>query len=125
MMTKADARIIAESVALVRPDWLVSSLTSLLHEFRAKEPRDVHIAALWVAYDPQTRTPARLREDGPWWRLGSPQHDPTAAPTLPRWRDDLTDAMPAPPDVVARYAEQARQAAREATIPERPTKEKP
>lgn len=118
MMTRAEARVIAESAALVRPDWLVTSLVSLLAEFRAKDARDVHLALLWVAYDPKTRTPARLREDGPWWRLGQPAHDPLAAPALPPFRPPER-AKPAPPEVIAAQRQRLRESLATTQIPER------
>lgn len=125
MLTRDDAIRIAESATMIRPDWLRASLVTLLGEFKAKNVRDVHLAILWIAYDPQTRTPARLREDGPWWHLGTTTSAAghPAAPALPPWRDTLADAPKATPDVVAHYANQVREAARNATIPERPRPE--
>lgn len=106
MMTKAEARVIAESVAIVRPDWLVTSLTSLLHEFRAKSPVEVHLALLWVAYDPATKTPARIRTEGPWWHIAAKAaHEPNTAPAL-RPFPPAPKADPAPAEAIA--AQRAR-----------------
>lgn len=87
MISREDARRIAETASMIRPDWLVSSLVTLLAEFRSRNPRDVHLALIWIAYDPETRTPARLREDGPWWHL---EHQP-GPPPLPLWKDPDRD----------------------------------
>ena len=74
-MNKPEAEQIAAAIAAIRPRWLQSSLTTLLGNlparFRERPARDVHLALLWLAYDPQQDTPRLLREDGPWWNLAS------------------------------------------------------
>lgn len=127
MMNRDDAARIAEAITMIRPDWLKSSLLTMLHDLRAKDALEVHLALVWIAYDPATKTPGRVREEGPWWHLlgaKTPAAPADRSHDLPRWRDDLTDTPRADPATVAKYANQVRQAAREATIPERP-KEKP
>lgn len=120
MMSKAEARVIAESVAVVRPDWLVASLTSLLHEFRAKPPREVHLALLWIAYDPDTRTPARIRTEGPWWGIAAKAaHEPNAAPAL-RPFPPAPKADPAPAETIAANRARLAHALATTDIPTRP-----
>ena len=74
-MNKPEAEQIAAAIAIVRPRWLQSSLVTMLGnlpaEIRRRPARDVHLALLWLAYDPQQDTPRLLREDGPWWNLAS------------------------------------------------------
>ena len=74
-MNKPEAEQIAQAVALIRPKWLQSSLVTALGNLpkrhRDKPARDVHLALLWLAYDPAQDTPRLLREDGPWWNLAS------------------------------------------------------
>lgn len=106
MMTREDATRIAETLIALRPDWQRNSIVTLLAEYRHRDPRDVHLAAIWIAYDPDTRTPARLREDGPWWHLT----DHSGPPRLTAWRDPHADITPATPDAIRRI-----RAARKAT----------
>ena len=101
MMTRDDAERIADTAVAIRPDWIRASIITLLHEFRTRNVRDVHMAMVWIAYDPQTRTPARLRESGPWWQLRD-QRD--TAPTLPSFRERWANqepTTPASPEFVA------------------------
>lgn len=103
---------------MVRPDWLVASLVNLLHEFRAKPVRDVHLALLWIAYDPATKTPGRLREDGPWWHLG--ERSGSVADVIPahQLRRPTWDPTPGPPpERVRELADQARQRLRQTPQP--------
>lgn len=59
---------IAAMVNIVRPDWPVNSLVTHLREKHPNRPyADLAVAALAVALDPKTQTPARLAENGPWW----------------------------------------------------------
>lgn len=74
-MNKPEAEQIALVVSIIRPKWLKTSLVTALGNlparFRDRPARDVHLALLWLAYDPQQDTPRLLREDGPWWNLAS------------------------------------------------------
>ena len=64
-MDKHDARRIAETANALRPDWPIGSLMTLLAEHRNKDPLDVHLAAVWIAYDDTIESPAILRAEGP------------------------------------------------------------
>ena len=88
-MNKPEADQIAAAVSLIRPSWLQSSLATMLGNLPARHrdrpARDVHLALLWLAYDPQQDTPRLLREDGPWWNLASltdPRTRPTTEPGI-------------------------------------------
>lgn len=69
MNASAVARI-AAAVNVLRPEWPVPSLRTLLESdaLRHKPWRDVAVALTWVACDPASKTPARVKEAGPWWR---------------------------------------------------------
>lgn len=74
-MNRNEAEQIALAVSTIRPQWLKTSLVTALgnlpRHHRDKPARDVHLALLWLAYDPQQDTPRLLREDGPWWNLAA------------------------------------------------------
>lgn len=79
---------VAEVLNIVRPDWPTRSLVTLLQRDHANRPyRDLLIAAVAVAADERTATPARLTEHGPWWvaayqagRQGTPTVGPGREP---------------------------------------------
>ena len=77
-MNQHEANLIANSVTAVRPDWLKTSLVTMLGNLpahlRDRPARDVHMALLWLAYDPKQETPRLLRESGPWWRPATQAH---------------------------------------------------
>lgn len=64
---------IAASVNVLRPDWPVTSLRTLLSrpELASKPRRDVAVALAWVACESVSLTPARVLENGPWWRAAA------------------------------------------------------
>lgn len=91
---------IAAAVNLLRPDWPTKSVQTLLERDHATWPyHDLAVAAVWVATDPTSKTPARLSEAGPWWQaLGV-----TSTPRLERfdhdqWTAQLADKVPPPAD---------------------------
>jgi len=68
-MNHNEAEVIAAAVAIIRPDWLQSSLVTLMGKYKHKPARDVALALVWIAYDPETTSPGRLDVPGPWWEL--------------------------------------------------------
>ena len=54
---------------VLRPDWPLASLRTLLtkHELKVRPRRDVAVALAWIACESATKTPARILEAGPWW----------------------------------------------------------
>jgi hypothetical protein len=104
-LTPTAVERIAQAIHALRPQWPIASLETFLRDPKlANRPtRDVAIALTWIAVDPDTRTPARVHEDGPWWRAAvvdeaqtyrnpetsrshspahtSPKPEPTPAPT--------------------------------------------
>lgn len=66
-------RIAAMAVAL-RPEWVLASvLTNLKANHGTKPYRDLAVAIAWIATDPDTLTPGRLLEAGPWWAATTPR----------------------------------------------------
>lgn len=58
----------------IRPEWPTKSLLTHLRTHHADRAyRDLAVALAYIATDPQTLTPARLKESGPWWRTTEEQ----------------------------------------------------
>jgi hypothetical protein len=77
-MNRAEAEQIASAITHIRPDWLRTSLITMLARHHHRPARDVALALIWVAYDPDTRGPGRIDADGPWWhtsRLAATDQD--------------------------------------------------
>ena len=99
-MDQHDARRIAETANAIRPDWPVRSVMTILAEFRHLDPLDVHLAIIWIAYDPTITSPAILRTTtGPWWRLV--RETKAGTPELPKWQAPTQDTPPADPATIA------------------------
>ena len=66
---------IAAAIHALRPNWPQRSIQTLIEgdaSLAAKGFQDLTLALAYVATDPKTLTPARVRETGPWWRIGLP-----------------------------------------------------
>lgn len=62
---------IAAAIHLLRPDWPKTSIATLIERDPALSNRgfqDLAVALTYVATDPKSSTPARVKENGPWWR---------------------------------------------------------
>jgi hypothetical protein len=72
-LTPTAVERIAQAIHALRPQWPIASLETFLRDPKlANRPtRDVAIALTWIAVDPDTRTPARVHEDGAWWRAAT------------------------------------------------------
>lgn len=66
-MNRTEAARLAAAVNVLRPDWPTASLTTYLAAHIHRPLRDVAVALVWVASDPDTKTPKRMDEAGPWW----------------------------------------------------------
>lgn len=94
-MNRAEAEMIARAARILRPDWITSSLMTILEEFADQPTRRVHLALVWLAHDPDTKTPGRLRQPGPWWELDKPeQQAPTLPPPPPRLHEQHLGSIP-------------------------------
>jgi hypothetical protein len=102
MATKIEHARLAAVLNLLRPDWPTASLQTMLDRDHAARPfADLAVAAVAVAVDPTSTTPARLREAGPWWHLA--RAEPTSQPP------DISQVLVEPADV-ANYASEAAKA---------------
>lgn len=61
---------ISASMNMLRPDWPKQQLRTLLKDERITDRprRDVCVALSWIACEPNSHTPYRVLEAGPWWR---------------------------------------------------------
>lgn len=109
MPTETEIERLAAATNQLRPDWPVQSLRTHLRTHHANRAyRDLAVALAYIATDPTTLTPARLKEPGPWWRLTEeqtqtpvgrtipcPNHDDQPASRCVRCREE---AVPPPPN---------------------------
>ena len=67
-MNKIETARLATAIHALRPDWPTASLKTLI-ETRLTDHAwlDATLALAYVALDPNSRTPARVLEAGPWW----------------------------------------------------------
>ena len=92
-MNPNQARAIAGAISHIRPDWHEVALNSLLAglptNLRDRPARDVMLALTWLAYDPDTDKPGRLKLEGPWWHLAETAAKTAPAPVhfITRWCD--------------------------------------
>lgn len=82
-MDKPQAETLAAAINVLRPDWPVRQIVNLLAKHRQRPFADVAIALTAIAVDPATRTPARLHEDGPWWKAAHTARAGSSEP--PTW----------------------------------------
>ena len=78
-MNRPEAEQIASALTMIRPDWLRTSLLTILGRHQHRPARDAMLALVWIAYDPDTKTPARIDSDGPWWHTARLAATETAA----------------------------------------------
>ena len=70
MLSRTEVERLAAMANALRPDWPIPSLaTHIGAHYVGRAYRDVACALAYVATDAQTQTPARLKEQGPWWRV--------------------------------------------------------
>lgn len=69
-MNEYETERIAKAVNVLRPDWPVNSLITLMgkEQLKHRPRRDVLVALCWVASESNSHTPARVLEAGPWWK---------------------------------------------------------
>lgn len=85
-MDDHEAQRIAAAMHAARPDWPASSLLTLIRKKLIDKPRrDVLVALAWVASEPASATPARVLEQGPWWKAAGVEGTATGKRD---WPDD-------------------------------------
>lgn len=69
-MNEYETERIAQAINVLRPDWPVRSLITLMgkEQLKHRPRRDVLVALCWVASESNSHTPARVLEAGPWWK---------------------------------------------------------
>lgn len=81
MLTRIEGERLAQSINCIRPDWPVSSLLTLIGKRKERALMDLALELMYVALDPETKSPARIDSDGPWKRLNH------SAKTGPAYRE--------------------------------------
>lgn len=66
MLTRHEAERLAQSIHALRPEWPVSSLLTFLKKRETRPLLDLTLELAHVAQLPDTKTPARIDEQGPW-----------------------------------------------------------
>lgn len=94
MIEKTDAERIAAAIHALRPDWPAASVLTLIGKHYQHRPvRDIAVALTWIACDPNSRTPGRITEDGPWWTAAGawkPGQQTEPTPATPRAHETCT-----------------------------------
>lgn len=130
MPTENEIDRLAAMTNAMRPDWPTRSLRTHLAQHHATRPyRDLAVALAYVASDPNTKTPARLKEPGPWWKASAVEdatitYQTVKCPDHPDQRLGLCApcadlAAPMPSEIRAA----ARAARRTAPKPTQPTRQ--
>lgn len=84
-MTKIELARLAAAINVLRPDWPITSLQTFLANGHHHRPlRDVAVALTWIATDPDTHSPGRLNEPGPWWHASRTADVPQVVNDCPR-----------------------------------------
>lgn len=107
MIDRETATRIATAINVIRPEWPIASIVTLIgqrHQHRIAA--DVAAALAWVAIDPDSRTPGRIDEAGPWWPSAVGRAQPPQPPRIRPGEFRATD--PAPADRRANLIAQAR-----------------
>ena len=72
-MDRHEAVRIGASLNALRPDWPAAQIVTLIEaKLATRAARDVHLALVYLAYDPATKSPYRVIEGGPWWQTTRP-----------------------------------------------------
>lgn len=69
-MNEHEIERIAAAANQLRPDWPLKQLKTLLSDERiaCRPRRDVAVALMWVGCEPNSASPYRVLEAGPWWK---------------------------------------------------------
>lgn len=118
MLSRTEVERLAAMGNALRPDWPVNSLTTHIQSnYMTRAYRDVACALAYVATDPKTNNPARMKESGPWWRTTEESRQPPVgrAPSCPDHPRETLGRCPyhaagaATPEQIRAIREQARQ----------------
>lgn len=71
-MTPTEVNQLAAVIWGIRPEWPSSSLQTFITKNLADKPYHLAtVAFVACAVDPDTKTPARVLENGPWWKAAA------------------------------------------------------
>ncbi len=88
MLSRTEIERLAAAAHELRPDWPIRSLCTWLQTTHAARAyRDVAVALACIATDPQTRTPRRMDETGPWWSAAQAATGTRSGTAVPRPSD--------------------------------------
>lgn len=79
MIERHEAERLAAAINNLRPDWPIPSLLTFIHKRQHRPLLDLTIHLAWVAQLPETSTPARADQDGPWQHATTPRPGTTSA----------------------------------------------
>jgi hypothetical protein len=122
MIDRDQAQRLASMANILRPDWPAKSVLTIIQvHLMHRTYRELACAFAFIATDPQTATPKRIVEPGPWWvqpLTGATQPQlpaDHACPTCKTFHDHDKNGSdlgcPRPVNTSA-WADRARQAAR-------------
>lgn len=128
-MTGIEIARLAAAANILRPDWPTASIQTYLERDHAHRPlHDTAVALAWVATDPDSKTPKRMSEPGPWWQASRCSDDrravepcPTHGPGISR-RSDTGECANCRADRVGLEARTERDVV-QPTPPPRPLRE--
>ena len=84
MLSRTEIERLAAMGNALRPDWPTASLvTHIGANYPNRAYRDVACALAYVATDAITATPARLAQQGPWWRTTEESRQPPVGRPVP------------------------------------------
>jgi len=66
MLTRTEAERLAAAVNALRADWPIDSLMKFISDRKHRPLIELGVELTWIALDPETKTPGRIDEDGPW-----------------------------------------------------------
>lgn len=103
---------LAAAINLLRPEWPAESLRTFIARNLGNRPYlDAAVALTYVACDPDSTTPGRVMQDGPWWFVGKYDEPPRPKPPCNQcreWHPGEDRCPPPPARDVAGYAAAAR-----------------
>lgn len=70
MISKHEAERIAAAVHSLRPEWPLQQVMTLCRELMSWSALDLGVGLAYVALDPASKSPYRVKEQGPWRTVG-------------------------------------------------------
>lgn len=94
-MNEHEAQRIAAAANAMRPDWPTASVLTMIKRSLMERPRrDVAVALAWIACESNTASPARVLEQGPWWKAAGTEGSATQREPYDRGGTCSTCSLP-------------------------------